>query len=300
MASTNIEFRVGSVIVIGALILASSLYWLQGYKLERNNQAVSIRFDDVGTLSSGDKVTVSGVRKGRVDDLQLTAKGVLVRVLLYQDVVLHSDARFVIRNQGLMGERFIAIWPGEEPDTLDFNTIVPGEYDLGLPDVMGKLGDMVNELRNLVHVIRRTIGSDSMMVQINETIGNLGRVSSSLANYIDRNEGKLDATADNFYQAARTLNKMMAENSVRVDSSLIRFDRTTGRLDHFAAQLDTLSLAAREFADKLNNPDGTVQLLLEDRRLYDDLRVTADNIDDLVNDIRANPRKYINLKVEIF
>jgi len=41
-------------------------------------------------------------------------------------------------------------------------------------------------------------------------------------------------------------------------------------------------------------------LLLEDRRLYDDLRHTADNIDDLIQDIRDNPRKYINLKVELF
>ena len=43
-----------------------------------------------------------------------------------------------------------------------------------------------------------------------------------------------------------------------------------------------------------------MQLLMEDRRLYDDLRRTADNVDDLINDIRANPRKYINLKVELF
>jgi hypothetical protein len=40
--------------------------------------------------------------------------------------------------------------------------------------------------------------------------------------------------------------------------------------------------------------------MMKDRRLYDDLRGTADNIDQLINDIRANPQKYINLKVEIF
>jgi hypothetical protein len=39
---------------------------------------------------------------------------------------------------------------------------------------------------------------------------------------------------------------------------------------------------------------------MEDRRLYDDLRKAADNLDDLVSDIRANPRKYINLKFELF
>ena len=41
-------------------------------------------------------------------------------------------------------------------------------------------------------------------------------------------------------------------------------------------------------------------MLFEDRRLYDDLRKTADNIDDLITDIRENPQKYLSVKVKIF
>ena len=68
----------------------------------------------------------------------------------------------------------------------------------------------------------------------------------------------------------------------------------------FVQQLDTLAQSARSFASTLEEGEGTLQLMMEDRRLYDDLRKTADNLDDLINDIRANPRKYINLKVELF
>ncbi len=300
MASTKIEFRVGLIILLGLLILASSLYWLQGYKLESNAQVVRVVFDDVGTLQVGDRVTVSGVRKGKVDQLELTDKGVMVKLLLYRDVKLHSDARFVIRNLGLMGERFIAIWPGEDSTSLNLDAIATGSYDPGLPDVMGKLGEMVIELRSLMKSFRQNIGSDSTLGQLNKTIGNFERVSGSLADYLERNETKLDNTAENFYQAANKLNSILVDNSGKIDSTVTRLDRTSAQLEQFTYQLDTLSIAAREFADKINNPDGTLQLLLEDRRLYDDLRQTADNIDDLVKDIRANPRKYINLKVEIF
>jgi hypothetical protein len=41
-------------------------------------------------------------------------------------------------------------------------------------------------------------------------------------------------------------------------------------------------------------------MMVDDRRLYDDLRKTADNLDDLIRDIRENPKKYIQLKVELF
>jgi phospholipid/cholesterol/gamma-HCH transport system substrate-binding protein len=300
MAATNIEFRVGVIILIGLVILGGSLYWLQGYKLERNAQTIRVRFDDVGTLAVGDKVTVSGVHKGKVNGLTLTEDGVEVKLLIYRDVVLKRDATFVIKNLGLMGERFIAVWPGRDSILFDPEQVAVGQYDTGLPEVMGLMGEMITELRNLVVSFKRTVGSDSSLAKFDNTVKNLEQVSASLADYLTRNEDKLDQTADNFLRASKELKRLLSENSQAVDSSAQRFDRVTRKLERFADQLDTLSTSAREFADAINNPDGTVQLLLEDRRLYDDLRRTADNIDDLISDIRANPRKYINLTLKLF
>lgn len=300
MAATNIEFRVGVIILMGMIILFGSLYWLQGYKLERNSQLIRICFGDVGTLAVGDKVTVSGVHRGKVNRLTLTEDGVEVELLIYRDVILKRDAKFVIKNLGLMGERFIAVSPGKDSLRFDAAQVADGHYDTGLPEVMGLLGDMIADLRSLVVSFKRTIGSDSSLAKFNNTVENLERVSGSLANYLSRNERKLDETADNFLRASKELKRLLVENSRLVDSSAQRFDRVTMKMERFVDQLDTLSASAREFAETLNNPDGTVQLLLEDRRLYDDLRRTADNIDDLINDIRANPRKYINLTLELF
>lgn len=300
MASTNIEFRVGLIILIGVIVLAASLYWLQGYKLEQNAQVIQVMFDDVGTLSVGDRVTVSGVHMGKVDNFRLVDGGVMVKLLLYRDVVLHRDARFTIRNMGVMGERFIAISPGTSPEMFDAATVAHGEYDLGLPDVMGELGEMVQEVRNLVLSIRQNLGSDSTLIALNNTVQNLESLSHSMSTFFKSNENQLDRSVENFYQAADKLNRILTANSEGIDSTVARFDRTSLRLEHLTLQLDTLAVAARQFADKINNSDGTLQMLLDDRRLYDDLRTTADNIDDLVKDIRENPRKYINLKVEIF
>jgi len=300
MATKNIEFRVGVIILVGILILIGSLYWLQGYQLERNAQRVVVLFDDVGTLAVGDRVTVSGVRKGKVDDLRLTDQGVEVELLLDEDVVLKDDAQFVIKNFGLMGERFVAVLPGRSDLGLDRSQPVRGLYDTGLPEVMGLMGEMITELRNLVVSFKQTVGSDSSLNKFSSTVDNLQRVSASLVGYMERNETRLDQTAQNFLRASRELNDLLKANRSRVDSTIQRVDRVSTNLQEVVSRLDTLSISAREFADNLNNPDGTVQLLLEDRRLYDDLRRTADNIDDLINDIRANPRKYINFTLEIF
>ena len=122
----------------------------------------------------------------------------------------------------------------------------------------------------------------------------------SLSEYMKRNESTLDKTAVNFLKASKKLNNILSNNAERIDSSTARFDRISLKLEDFVTELDTLAGSMRTFADNINNPEGTLQLLTEDRRLYDDLRKTADNIDDLILDIKENPGKYINIKVELF
>ncbi len=300
MASRKTELRVGITIVLGLLILAASLYWLQGVQLTSNSRVVRVLFDDVGTLSIGDKVTVSGVYKGKVDGMDLTDKGVVVTLFIARDVTLRSDASFIIKNMGVMGERFVSVDPGDSSATLNYEATHLGEYDTGLPEVMGLMGDMIVELRKLVISFKQTVGSDTSLNRFNNMLINLERVSASMAGYMERNEDRLDSTAQNFLAASDRLNRMLARNSASVDSTVERINRTSASLEHLTYRLDTLSAAAREFADALNNPDGSLQQMLNDPRLYNDLRRTADNLDDLVADIRENPDRYISLRFSLF
>jgi phospholipid/cholesterol/gamma-HCH transport system substrate-binding protein len=300
MASRDIEFKVGAVILIGLVILAGSIFWLQQYHLTNNAILLKVHFDDVGTLAIGDKVTVSGVHKGKVNKMRLEPGGVEVDLIISSDVQLKSDAQIVIKNFGVMGERFVSIAPGQDSLDLDITQPINGQYDAGLPEVMGLMGEMVVELRELVGTMKKTAVSDSSLHKFSRTIANLESVSTSLDSYMKRNEGKLDQTADNFLNASKQLNNTLTENAHHVDSIANRVDRVSLELEKFVQQLDTLSSAAREFAESINNPEGSLKLLMDDRRLYDDLRQTADNIDDLVTDIRNDPKKFLTVKVSVF
>lgn len=296
----SLEFRVGVIMLLALLVIAGSLFWLQGYKLGQNAQKITVFFEDVGALSVGDDVTVSGVRSGKVDDMTLTAHGVDVLLLMDKNVRLSKDASFSIRNMGVMGERFIAVIPGRDSLPFDYTKTAIGQYDAGLPEVMGKLGEMVMEVRSIVSTLKRTLVSDSSLQKFNNTVENLERVSISLASYMDRNEAKFDRVAEGFAQASLGVNELIAKASNTVETTGVRIDRISDNLETFVMELDTLSQAAKKFAALLDSEEGTAHLLLKDRRLYDDLRRTSGSLDELIADIRANPRKYINLKVEIF
>ena len=300
MPSKNVELRVGFLIIAALVILVGAIIWIQGYRYGRENYRFSVIFTEVGSLAKGDPVMVSGIRKGKVRDLDLAEEGVLVELLLSNDVILKEDATITIKNIGLMGERFVAVNPGKSAVNQDLTRAIIGSYDTGIPEVMGMMGEMIDELRQLVHSFKTSIGSDSNLSKFTSAVTNFEELSRSLNDYVKRNDNKLDQAAENFLKASSELRKLSVNNSGRVDSMLVRLDQSGQKLDLLVDDLVDVASTARQFATKLDSGNGTLQMLVEDRRLYDDLRRTANNIDDLVSDIRANPKKYIGLSVRIF
>jgi len=300
MASKNVELRVGLLIIAGIIILVSAIFWIQGYRFGQEYQPVRAIFGEVGSLAKGDPVMVSGIRMGKIKDLGLAEYGVLVTMTISREVVLKKDAAFTVKNIGLMGERFIAVTPGKAEEPLDLTVPAKGLYDTGIPEVMGMMGEMITELRNLVFAVKGSIASNENLVKLTNAMGNFEELSKSLADYMTRNRNNFDKTAENFLAASRGLKKLVSSSSGKVDSTMVRVEDISRRMESVVSDLEKMSKAAREFADNLNQGDGTIQMLVDDRRLYDDLRKTANNLDALVNDIRENPRKYIDLKVELF
>lgn len=300
MASKSIELRVGLLIIAAVIIVVGAIVWIQGYRFGKGNYIVTVMFNEVGSLNKGDPVMVSGIRMGKVTDLKLIEGGVEVELVLGNEVILKRDAEIVVKNIGLMGERFVAVYPGREEERLDLTKPVTGGYDTGIPEVMGMMGEMTTELRNLVLALKTSVASDENLEKLTETIANFQDVSKSLSEYLKDNRNRFDDAAKNFVKSSSALKKLIETSSERVDSVMVRTDSMTIRMKTITDDLEYMAATAREFADKLNQGDGTLQLLVEDRRLYDDLRKTADNIDDLVRDIRENPRKYLRLTVELF
>ena len=65
------------------------------------------------------------------------------------------------------------------------------------------------------------------------------------------------------------------------------------RLNSMADRLDKL-------AASLNQGDGTAGQLLHDKQLYENMNGAITELHSLVKDIRADPKKYLNVKVSIF
>lgn len=300
MAAKNIEIKVGILVLAGAAVLIAAIWLAKGYRFGQSFYSVSVLFPDVGSLSTGDQVSVSGVSKGKVEGIKLYEGGVLVTLELSRDVVLKQDATFTIKNLGLMGERFIAVKTGKSETPLDMSQPAKGITESGIPEVMGTMGQVIQQLNQLVEKLDQTIASPATLDKFSQTITDLQRLSARLDSATKSNAPKIDKTVDNFASLSDKLKKGVDRNEKYVDTAVQNIDVAARRLVKLTDDMEEASKRFKSFATDLDESQGSLRLLMEDRRLYDDLRRAALNLDSLVVDIRQNPKKYISFSVELF
>jgi len=300
MERSGTEFKVGLTVLLALVIFVGGLLWLKGFRLRTSRYTVQVMFPNVGTLDVGDPASVSGVTKGEVAAIDLQGGEVIVGLYMSNDVSLRSDATFTIRNIGLMGQRFVDVRTGYSPHPLPLDVPADGFYDTGLPDVMGAMGRMTEEVRDLIHAVRSTIGSDTALAKIQAISASLERVTSQTAELIEEHQDAVSQTVEDLRGAAGSLRRTLQENEGRIARTVDRFDSAAVRLGLFAARMDTLSGQVRDVVDELRTGDGTLPRLIHDDQLLRRWEATADELDALVGDIRDHPGKYLKVKVSLF
>ena len=93
-----------------------------------------------------------------------------------------------------------------------------------------------------------------------------------------------------------------AKNSGKIDSTIGNLERTTSSLAN--ARIDETMQSLRSTMAKLdqtittiNSKNGSLGMLLNDRQLYNELRMTNRSLTTLLDDIRVNPKRYVSVSV---
>lgn len=298
MRDRLVEFRVGIAVVLAVIILVWGIIWVKEYRFRQERYTLSVLFPDVGALDVGDPVTVLGVKKGQVEEIKLYKGDVLVRLNLTTDVKLKEDAKFTVMNIGLMGERFLAVQPGHSEKEMDLSQPPKGFYDTGIPEVMGMMGQMIAEIRTLTGYLQGALGTEWSEEKIKETIKNVSQLSSDLASLLKKNKPKIDKSISDLQYASSQFRKMVDQNKPKLETTLDNFGQVSNDLKKITSTLEGLSVSLKNLFQKMEKGEGTLGQLMNDKTLYQDLKKTTRTIDELVEDIKKNPKRYF--KFELF
>lgn len=291
------ELKVGILVIVALIIVAYGIIWIKEYKFREGHYTVEVLFPRVGTLDVGDPVSVLGVDKGEVKKIRLEGGDVLVTISMSTDVKLKKDATFTVKNIGLMGERFIDVEPGHSDIALNISKPAAGEYDTGIPEVMGLAGRAVEELRELVDILRKNVINEGTALQFSEIVTNLQKITEETRDLLEANKGKIGTAVDDFSHTSKELRGFVDDNKGKLQTTVDNFERSSQGLAEATSSLEEISSNLKSITSKLESEEGTLGILLKDRSLYDDLKKTTADLDSLITDIKKNPKKYIHLEI---
>jgi len=323
------EAAVGATILAGILVIVIGTIWMKGTVFGQEGTLIEARFREVGQIQNGNVVVLRGVSIGRVENILLEpgGDGVIVQMRIRDDVVLPADPVVLLSPKSMFGDWQAEIHPRTQFMRYEYaqprsSTMLPG---YALPD-MSRLTAVADRIAENLAVVTERVEiafTEETALNIRRAIENIELVSTQLTNMITAQQQTLEAVAENLEtttrslgDAAETVRRAFVQVEAAIDdgqltaildnvhSSTENVDAVTASLAEMSEELQAILTTAEHafqtldgLMQRIDAGDGTLGQLLQDPELYGDIVETNLQLRELLEDIRENPRRYINIRL---
>lgn len=294
------EMVIGLTVLVTLCILFFGIDYLKGINVFRPANYYYVTYENVDGLAQSAPVTVNGFKVGLVREIEYEYDNpghIRVEISLDKQLKVPVGSRAVLTTD-MLGTSTIALDLAEGDRHHEIGDRLVGVKAKGLMD--GITGDVMPALTDIVPRI------DSLLSAVTTLAAN-----PALANSI----GSLERVMANLETATATLNTAMrpvphlvdnaslamsdvralAANLNRISADLAQVAATVKvmPLDSTMNNIHLMSRNLLALSEQLNNPDGTLGLLMNDPSLYHNINNSAAHIDSILLDLKRQPKRYI-------
>jgi phospholipid/cholesterol/gamma-HCH transport system substrate-binding protein len=287
-----------SLAVVGAWVVAATTGFVVLFGAATNRSFAERRTElwiELSTaegLKKGDALLFRGVQVGEVRRLHFGRDGgVAVHSVLTRPVPLSSTARARLVAADMFGRQTVVLddGPGGRP-------LASGDTLPGIPPV-----SLTARVEGMADRVDRLVG-DTTAAAVHDILARTAVALAALESTLAATETMLAAQRGPLTHALEQAGGVAANIRVVTDSAaLVALRESVGttmrRVDGLAARLDTAASLVLRTAGRVENGDGTIGLLAGDPELYRRAVATLDSFDALLQDLRRNPKRYINVRV---
>ena len=288
------EIKIALVAIVGILVMYFGINFLKGMNLFSTNNAYYMTFDDIQGLGASTPIYADGYKVGTVDGLEYDYKEngpIKVKVDINKDLRIPQGSKAEIVKD-LMGNLQVNLLLANNPrERVEPGGIIPGAVN----------GGMMDKVANLVPVVEKMLPKlDSILTSVNALLADPA-LAASLHN--------VETITSNLTVSTRELNTLMAGLNKQVPGMIGKANGVLDNTNRLTANLASLDVqgtlnkvnqtleSAHQFTEKLNSNQGSLGLLMNDTKLYDNLTSTMSHADSLVIDLKAHPKRYVHFSV---
>ena len=288
------EIKIALIAIVGILVMYFGINFLKGMNLFSTNNAYYMTFDDIQGLGASTPIYADGYKVGTVDGLEYDYKEngpIKVKVDINKDLRIPQGSKAEIVKD-LMGNLQVNLLLANNPrERVEPGGIIPGAVN----------GGMMDKAANLIPVVEKMLPKlDSILTSVNALLADPA-LAASLHN--------VETITSNLTVSTRELNTLMAGLNKQVPGMIGKANGVLDNTNRLTANLASLDVqgtlnrvnqtleSAHQFTEKLNSNQGSLGLLMNDTKLYDNLTSTMSHADSLVIDLKAHPKRYVHFSV---
>lgn len=316
------------------LVLAITIwgyYYLKGRNLLASKQVFYVEYADIGELMISSPVKISGYQVGTVSAIELDETDLqTVRVSLIVDsgIRIPASAKAMIEPAGIMGGAVIVLRfdrPCQGEDCADSGDVLQGGTaslmskmldEDQLSSYMEKLKAELSTVMDTLDVMSQDPNSRTLvggsLYDTRQILENTRVTTAELAVLVNRVGAQLTRVMDDLQTVTgglRSSNKDIGGilgNTHAITAQVKDADlgatisasrETMARIDTSVAELAKVTAELQVVLERINKGEGTVGKLVQDPAMYENLLRTSKNIELLLQDVRLNPKRYINVSV---
>lgn len=273
--NANQSIRVGAFFLLGVGLLWIVYETLSGNRLDNSNgYRITATFTDIQQLKATSEVRMAGVRVGTVVSTELDGTRAVVAMMIDKHYAIPADSKATVATAGMLGLNYVAIQPGEGSTMLTADSSIGTVQTPDMGSVMAKL-DSVGDRLEVVLANAQVITAN-----IAEGKGTIGKLINDPSAY-----NELMATVKDI-QGAATRASTFIDNTNEVVAHVRTGKGVLGTIVYDQTAADNLKATVanvREFSVRLNNPDSSLGMFIDNDSLYRQASNTLTKLDGALN-----------------
>jgi len=276
-----------------ACVLLGVLYWgiefLKGQNLLSYKQVFYAVYEDVDGLSRGSGVTINGFNVGQVSDINLSEKhaNLVVTITIKERIpFVSSNSVLEIYDADLLGTKALEL------------KLIDGEKSAVNGDTLeGSIASgLTSEVSEQFGSVK--VSLDQLIISFDQVLKEVTSLSNTANRILLANEDRLINSMAN----VDSLSNLMTSHTRNIDNILLNISNVSDTLSEvefvkISNNMLEVSEALEQLLNGINNSQGSMGKFVYNDSIYNDLSSTIRNLDQLLVDIKQNPKNYVNISV---
>jgi len=297
--------KVAIFCILAIFILYFGSNFLKGLDSFSKKEYYYSVFDNSGGLHTGAVVYLKGYPIGKVTKVKLINHNpvqILAEYLINEKLRIPKDSRFEVMSKDMLGGIIVSLEFGTETqqaypgDTLDCG-VVP-QFLEGFGPMKDQIANILSSVDTIAVSLKDVLTRQNGAEKLAQSLANIENITRSLDKILANNKDNFGKIVTEFTKFSETLTEISPElKRVVANFDQISDSLAKANVAQIIVNANHTILEVEEVVKKINSGDGDIAKLVNNDELYTKIGTALQSFNELIVDIKKNPKRYINVTV---